>query len=80
MARKKISTNPLIRSTRAQELKNRLEWFFEKNKIKREQIKKSGLQINQRLLVKHSRLRLSRAVSLIRMASKAPAVNERQHY
>jgi hypothetical protein len=40
MARKKISTNPLIRSTRAQELKNRLEWVFDENKIKREQIKK----------------------------------------
>jgi hypothetical protein len=62
MARKKISTNPLIRSTRAQELKNRLEWVFDENKIKREQIKKEW------------------AASLMRMASKAPAVNERQHY
>jgi hypothetical protein len=40
MARKKISTNPLIRSTSSQELKNRLEWVFEENKMKCEHIKK----------------------------------------
>ena len=40
MARKKISTNPLIRSTRSQELKNRLKLVFEENKMKCEHIKK----------------------------------------
>ena len=40
MARRKISTNPLIRSTRSHELKNRLKLVFEINQIKREQIKK----------------------------------------
>ena len=40
MARKKISTNPLVRSARAQESKNRLKLVFEENQIKREQTKK----------------------------------------
>ena len=40
MARKKISTNPLIRSTHSQELKNRLKLVFEENKMKCEHIKK----------------------------------------